>query len=92
MVHHRTYSLEFKRLVAQQYLSGEFALAAAGPRQRPRSRPAAWYREKPVRKDHVLARLDHVLNFAWLHRVDYGLLSRGQWSIGRHSVAVSPGG
>ena len=28
MARHRTYSLEFKRLVAQQYLSGEFALAA----------------------------------------------------------------
>ena len=25
---HRSYSLEFKRLVAQQYLSGEIALAA----------------------------------------------------------------
>ena len=28
MVRHRTYSLEFKRRVAQPYLSGEFALAA----------------------------------------------------------------
>ena len=28
MARHRTYSLEFKRQVAQQYLSGEIALAA----------------------------------------------------------------
>ena len=28
MARHRTYSLEFKRQVAQQYVSGEIALAA----------------------------------------------------------------
>ena len=40
---HRTYSMEFKRLVAQQHLSGEFALAAlAGQHDMCRSLIRVW--------------------------------------------------
>ena len=42
MARHRTYSLEFKRLVAQQYLSGEFALAAAVQQRMHRHQASPW--------------------------------------------------
>ena len=97
MARQRTYSLEFKRLVAQQYLSGEFSLAALA-RQHDMSRSliriwvakyeAGEFDDESVQGD-ILTRYE--ARIAELERKVGQLVMENEWLKKTRRPAIQPG-